>query len=116
MDSTVILPHDAAKRDGNLTSVADHFANFGFTVIKLKRPKLLDGLIGLVKSKMGLLSIDGDCRGTIEALEQYKKHPETNKPIHDEYSHYASAVGYMMMAIDEGLIHDRSYRMYAGSY
>jgi hypothetical protein len=108
-ENTIILPHDSAKRDGNLTSVADHFANFGFSVVKLKRPRFLDGLISLVKSKMGLLSIDNDCRGVIEALEQYKKNPETNKPIHDEYSHYASAVGYMMMAIDEGVIHDRVF-------
>lgn len=100
-----ILPHDGAKRNGSsvtLDTIIDDFKNMGATVMPLKRPKSMDGFIALTRSYMGGMVIDETCEELITALNQYQK-DDNHKPIHDEYSHYASAFGYMCMALYNGI-------------
>lgn len=100
-----ILPHDSAKRNASsitLDTVADDFRDMGADVMQLKRPKSLDGFIALTKSYMGGMIIDESCEELIEALTQYQK-DDKGKPVHNEFSHYASSFGYMCQALYHGL-------------
>ncbi len=100
----IILPHDGAKRNGaiSLTSVTDDFRDFGADVMQLRRPKSLDGFIALTKSYMAAMTIDKKCQELVDALNNYQK-DDQGKPIHDVHSHYASAFGYLTMAVYDGI-------------
>ena len=58
----------------------------------------MSGFISLVKSHMEGIIVDVSCVDLIDHLNNYQ-YDDNRKPIHDDNSHYASAFGYMVMAL-----------------
>ena len=102
----LVFPHDAAKRDYELTSVIDLAMKINqqielyALISKLEIDSLLGG-IQAVKSVIKYISVDISCVHTLGMFRNYKKEFDHNAgvykslPKHDKYSHTADAIRYM---------------------
>lgn len=115
------LPHDAAKRDPQLKSYADHLMAQGINPVILPRTNDLWLDIELTRRFLRHCVFHARCAETtkvngIEApsglasLESYRTAPTGangvvhEMPVHDSFSHAADSFRYMAVANDRGLI------------
>lgn len=103
------LPHDGAKRqqgqDDDLKTVADLYAENGFKVSLLDRPKDKHKAVENVRSDIEheLLEIDAECKYAIKTMANYSKVWDAKleewkkEPLHNYWSHWADNVLHVLL-------------------
>lgn len=104
----VHLPHDAfSRRMESRYTIAEQFQNLGFKVVRVPKSSILNG-IQQVRRVMPRIKINYEtCKNFLKAIESYKRDYDIekkvfkNRPLHDWSSHYADALRYLAVSLNE---------------